>query len=211
MPDMNGAELAFEQIYAVFRPKIDRYLTRMVGEDEAEDLTQDVFLKVSQALATFRGESELSTWIYRIATNAALDRLRSPSFQRIAQNCSANPAIEDGEVETEDMNTWSGEKIPWVEPQVYRKQMNACIQNFINDLPETYRTVLVLSEFEGLSNRTIAQILGVTLDTVKIRLYRARKKLKHQLAEHCGPEWVEGNEFVPELKRSDLRFMKPVE
>ena len=75
----------FEQIYADFRPRIHRYLTSMVGELEAEDLAQEVFVKLSQALDTFRGEAKLSTWIYRIATNAALDRMRSPSFRRDVQ------------------------------------------------------------------------------------------------------------------------------
>ena len=69
--------LEFPQIYTAYWPKIARYLARLVGEDEAEDLTQEVFIKVSQALPGFRGESSVSTWLYRIATNAAYDRLRS--------------------------------------------------------------------------------------------------------------------------------------
>lgn len=201
---MSSNELEFEQIYAVFQTKIHRFLIRMVGEYEAEDLTQEVFVRVCQALKTFRGESELSTWIYRIATNAAFDRLRSPSYQRTVQNCSANPFVESDETELEDRNAWTGEKVPLVEQQVYRKEMNDCVLDFINNLPEAYRTVLVLSEFEGLSNNEIAEILGVTLDTVKIRLHRSRERLMQELAAHCGLEWVEGNEFVPELNRPDL-------
>ena len=69
-------ELNFEQVHADFRPQVQRYLARMVGEQEAEDLTQEVFVKINRALGTFRGESKLSTWVYRIATNTALDRLR---------------------------------------------------------------------------------------------------------------------------------------
>jgi RNA polymerase sigma-70 factor (ECF subfamily) len=79
--------------------------------------------------------------------------------------------------------------------------MNDCIQSFIYRLPEAYRTVLVLSEFEGLRNNEIAEILGITLDTVKIRLHRARASLKRELTTRCDSYWVEGNEFVPELKR----------
>lgn len=203
---MSECELDFEQIYALFRPKIHRYLIRLVGEYEAEDLTQEVFIRVSQGRETFRGESDLSTWIYRIATNAAIDRLRSPSFQRAVQKCPENPFVESDEVELQDRNAWTGEKIPLVEQQVYRKEMNDCVQGFINNLPEAYRTVLVLSEFEGLSNNAIAEILGVTLNTVKIRLHRARVKLMQELATHCGSEWVEGNEFLPELKQADSEF-----
>ena len=67
---MSNDEIEFQKVHDTFRLKIYRYLSRLVGEHEAEDLTQEVFLKVSQALGNFRGESKLSTWIYRIATNA---------------------------------------------------------------------------------------------------------------------------------------------
>jgi RNA polymerase sigma factor (sigma-70 family) len=89
---MNEAILNFEEIHETYRPKIQRYLARMVGEYEAEDLTQEVFVKVHRALSSFRGDSSLSTWIYRIATNAALDKLRSPSFQRTAES---EPLMDD--------------------------------------------------------------------------------------------------------------------
>jgi RNA polymerase sigma-70 factor (ECF subfamily) len=207
---MSSDELEFEQIYASYREKIHRYLLRMVGEYEGEDLTQEVFVKVSQALEAFRGESELSTWIYRIATNAAIDRLRSSSFQRTVKDFSADPTHAEDKAEIADRNAWTGEKTPLVEKQVYRKEMNDCVSTFINNLPEAYRTVLVLSEFEDLSNKAIAEILGVGLESVKIRLYRARERLKAELATNCGSEWVEGNEFVPELKRSDLQFLDQI-
>jgi len=200
---MSGEELEFEKIHAAFRAKIHRYLIRMLGEYESEDLTQEVFVRVSRALKTFRGEAELSTWIYRIATNAALDRLRSPSFRQTVQNPSLGRLNEAGKSEMDVRNDWMGEKMPLVEQQVFRQEMNDCILDFIEKLPENYRTALVLSEFEGLSNNEIAEILGVTLETVKIRLHRAREKLKNELAANCDSSWVEGNEFVPELKRID--------
>src|SRR5574342_539452 len=81
---MSGSGFELQEIYDAFQPRILRYLTRLVGQFEAEDLTQEVFVKAGQALGSFRGESQLSTWIYRIATNAALDRLRSRSFQHTA-------------------------------------------------------------------------------------------------------------------------------
>ena len=73
---MSEVVLDFQKIHDEFRPKIQRYLMRLVGEYEAEDLTQDVFLKISRVLQTFKGESKLSTWIYRIATNLAIDEMR---------------------------------------------------------------------------------------------------------------------------------------
>ena len=198
---MNVSETEFQELYAAFQPKILRYLTRMVGENEAEDLTQEVFIKIGPALERFRGEASLSTWIYRIATNTALDRLRSQSFQRATLNSldQQNPTCEP---ETDDKNAWTGEKTPPVEHQIFRKEMNDCVQSFIEKLPGDYRTVLILNEFEGLRNKEIAEILGISLSTVKIRLHRARKKLKNELIANCDSYWVENNEFLPDLKRS---------
>jgi RNA polymerase sigma-70 factor (ECF subfamily) len=207
---MSGAKLEFEKIYADFKPKIHRYLIRMVGELEAEDLTQEVFVKLSQALNTFRGEAKLSTWIYRIATNAALDRLRSPKFQVVEKDFTEARQIAHGEVEIVDRNTWTGEQIPLVESQVYRKEMAECLQEYIRQLPEIYRTVLILSHMEELGNQEIADVLGLTLDTVKIRLHRARDLLRRELAENCPLYWVVDNEFLPELadKKLNTKYKK---
>jgi len=202
------AELEFEKLHNTFRPKILRYLTRLVGEHEAEDLTQEVFIKVSRALKTFRGESQLSTWIYRIATNGALDRLRSFSSQRMAQKRLSNDSIAEGEIEIEDKNVWTGEKAPSIETLLIREEMNECIRDFIENLPPDYRTVIVLRELEGLKNKEIAETLGVTLDTVKIRLHRARVKLKKELETHCSFYRDERNQLACELKSAFEGFRK---
>ena len=198
---MEASDADFQEIYAAFQPKILRYMSRMVGENEAEDLTQEVFIKIGSALGTFRGEASLSTWIYRIATNTALDKLRNPSFQRTTSN-SPEQQSSSHEPEIVDKNVWTGEKTPLVEHQIFRKEMNDCIQGFIENLPEDYRTVLILNEFEGLKNKEIAEILEISLAAVKIRLHRARERLKNELRENCDSYWVENNEFLPELKRS---------
>ncbi len=78
---MPECERDFGRIYTEYQPRIRRYLARIVGEHDAEDLTQSVFLKLSQALQKFRGESSLSTWIYRIATNTAADWVRTPAVR----------------------------------------------------------------------------------------------------------------------------------
>jgi len=185
----------FPSIHETFRPKILRYLTRLVGEAEAEDLTQEVMIKVNDALPKFRGESQLSTWMYRIATNVALDRLRSPSHKQVIRNCS-----DTAEAELEDGNPLTGEKTSLMEPQIFRREMNECIHGFIQKLPENYRVALVLSEFEELRDGEIAETLGISIGTVKIRLHRAKEKLKEELIAHCDSYWVEENEFLPELK-----------
>jgi RNA polymerase sigma-70 factor (ECF subfamily) len=97
MPD---SEIEFQKIHSAFQPKIFRYLTRLVGKNDAEDLTQEVFTKINQGLNAFRGDSKLSTWIYKIATNTALDRLRSPSF--CACKTPINESVEEADADTEN-------------------------------------------------------------------------------------------------------------
>jgi RNA polymerase sigma-70 factor, ECF subfamily len=188
-------DLEFPAVYEAFQPRILRYLTRLIGEGEGEDLTQEVLIKVSEALPNFRGESQLSTWIYRIATNAAFDRLRSPSYKRVVQNCSVST-----DANMDDRNVLTGEKTPLLEHQFFRKEMNECIHGFIHKLPENYRVILILSEFEALKDNEIAATLGISSSAVKIRLHRAREKLKKQFIANCESYWVEENEFLPELK-----------
>jgi RNA polymerase sigma-70 factor (ECF subfamily) len=203
---MSDHEFEFQEIYETFQPKIYRYLARLVGEYETEDLIQEVFIKVNRSLPRFKGESQLSTWIYRIATNAALDRLRSASFRRNVQTQVPGSAIAATTPDIEDKNVWSDEKTPLVDQQLIRKEMNDCIKDFIEKLPENYKTVLVLCELEELKNKETANILGISIETVKIRLHRARKKLKKELETHCSFYRDERNELACDLKGAFERF-----
>jgi len=171
----------FQAIHASYRPRIHRYLTRLVGPIEAEDLTQEVFVRVSRGLPGFKGASTLSTWIYRIATNVATDRLRSRSFREIR---SAN-AISPKEGSAEEVDALPDQKRRSVERQLMREQMSSCVHDFINTLPENYRTVVALSDIEGLTNQEIADVLSLTLDVVKIRLHRGRTRLREKLRSGC--------------------------
>lgn len=171
----------FEKLHARYRPKIHRYLCRLAGENEAEDLCQEVFVKVERNLTSFRNEAQLSTWLYRIATNSFYDRLRSPSFKQKSKEYPIE--IDDNTLEKRDFTTQ--QQKPGIDQQVIRDEMNACIRGYIDQLPENYRTVLLLSEEEGFKNREIAEILQVSLDNVKIRLHRAKAKLKVSLQGNC--------------------------
>jgi RNA polymerase sigma-70 factor (ECF subfamily) len=187
---MSEAVLDFQVIHDEFRPKIQRYLSHLVGEYEAEDLTQEVFIKISRALPTFRGESQLSTWIYRIATNAALDRLRVPSFKRIVENELLDGSDSD-ELEVEAEAVTLGEEVSSLEQQICRKERYECYRDYIENLPANYRTIVALSELEELAAGEIADILGLSLDTVKIRLHRGRARLLQELKTHCKAEdWL---------------------
>ena len=182
--------LDFQQIHEDYRPKILRYLTRMVGETEAEDLTQDVFVKVNQALPTFRGDSKLSTWIYRIASNAALDRMRSPSFQRIEPiEFSGTTDVDETEIKNEDV--WTGSEKPTPEQELFRKQRFDCYKESIQCLPEKYQKVIMLNELEDLAAGEIADILGISVEAVKMRLHRGKAQLLEYLKCHCKAEdWL---------------------
>lgn len=171
----------FKAIHDSYRPRILRYLTRLVGTGEAEDLTQEVFVRVSRGLPDFKGDSKLSTWIYRIATNVATDRLRLKSFKET----QSDKAIPHHEGPINDVDTLPDEKSPSLERQLMREEMSSCIHDYINTLPENYRAVVILSDIEGLTNQEIAEVLGLTLDAVKIRLHRGRAKLKEKLETGC--------------------------
>ena len=175
-----------------YRPKISRYLTRLVGADEAEDLAQEVALKIARAFKSFDQRSSLSTWIYRIATNTAVDRLRSSSYRK-----SMSMTLED-ELAAEDQSVFSKKKVLSMDQRVIEQEMNTCIRNFIDHMPAQYRTVLVLSELECLKNQEIADILRITLGTVKIRLYRARARLKKELERSCDFYRADGSQLACE-------------
>jgi RNA polymerase sigma-70 factor (ECF subfamily) len=191
---MFAADSEFRRIHETFRPRVRRYLARLVGESHAEDLAQSVMLKVSEGLPGFRGEAGLSTWIYRIATNAALDDLRSSTRRQAKAQDTRWGSLP--EIESDDESLQPEAHSPSVEETVVREEMNACIRGFIEGLPENYRTVMVLGELEGFSNAEIAEILGVSLDTVKIRLHRARERLRKELQAGCSFHRDERNEFA---------------
>ena len=174
-------EIDFKKIYEEFQPKIFHYLSRLAGPVEAEDLTQEVFQKVSRGLEGFKGESKLSTWLYRIATNTALDKLRSSSFRR----ASEHTPLEDS-TGVQDRDVWTGQTKNSTDQEVVRKEMSECVRGYVDDLPADYKAVIVLSDLGGFKNREIAEILQVSLDTVKIRLHRARACLKEKLNDGCN-------------------------
>lgn len=184
---MGTSDLEFESIHAAYRAKIRDYLSFVAGEQDADDLTQEVFIKISRALGTFRGDSKLSTWIYRIATNTALDKLRNSSRPAM----SHWQAFDESEV-IEAKEVWTGDEPPSIEQQLLHRERTDCFLQYVRHLPPNYRTVVVLSELEGMANNEIAEVLGLSLDVVKIRLHRGRARLLQQLRENCRPEdWLE--------------------
>jgi len=199
---MSESQQDFPALYREYYPKIVGYLKRLVGDAEAEDVAQEAFVKISRSLDGFRGESQLSTWIYQIATNTALDHLRKPSAKQSARHASG--AAEDGGIYEETIV----DGIPLHDTLLIRKNMNECIRGLVNDLPENYRAVLALADLEELSNAEIADVLGLTLDTVKIRLHRARLQLKKSMGRECHLYRDTRNELSCDRKPVTFEFKK---
>jgi len=182
----------FESVYKEFQPKIHRYLSNLICEDCARDLSQTVFLKISRSLDDFREESSLSTWIYRIATNTAHDHSNSSlTRQKVSEQlCDYDSSIDD----LPDSGSQGADS------EYIRREMSDCIRGVVDQLPQNYRTVLLLSEFEELTNFEIAEILNINIDTVKIRLHRGRTALRKALACQCTLYHDERNELMCDRK-----------
>lgn len=187
--------MEFKTIFTEYRPGIFRYLVRLVGQAEAEDLTQEVFLKASRGLASFRAEAKISTWLYRIATNAAVDLLRrkgqEPSLLTARQEKTADDLLSGMPVTaTKD----------YLQKSIEHREMNACIRGLLDRVPAQYRTILLLSEVEGFTDKEISEILALSLATVKIRLHRGKEQLREKINKNCVISLDGRNELVCEPK-----------
>lgn len=173
-------ECDFIKIYNDYYQKIIQYLSGFVGPIESEDLAQEVFDKINRSLGGFKGKSKLSTWIYRIATNAAIDRLRSASYKQAFKSTPLHDTYRfDGSLTDNLLGNPSADEI------AVRKEMSACVNEYVHNLPLNYRTILVLNDMADLSYQEIADILQISLSNVKVRLHRARAKLKEELNKGC--------------------------
>jgi RNA polymerase sigma-70 factor (ECF subfamily) len=186
--------LDFSDVFREYQHPIYNYLLRMTqNKAVAEELTQETFIRVHRSLHTFRGEARLSTWIYRIATNVNLDHFKSSGNRLVAQAVSLDEIEFEGEWVADRIST-SPEKL------ADQSEMSECVQSFIHRLSPSYRAVLVLHDLQGLKNREIADVLDIPLSTVKIRLHRARNKLRESLNKGCDFNQDERNIFVCEPK-----------
>jgi RNA polymerase sigma-70 factor (ECF subfamily) len=150
------------------------------NNDIAEELSQEIFIKTYKNLSSFRGDSKISTWIYGIATNTCLDYFRASDYKKSKSTDQLEQDILSEETPGDDIT-----KILSLEEDLIKSEMAECIRDYIESLPGDYRTVIILHDLEGFKNREIAGILNCSLDNVKIRLHRARKKLQTILASNC--------------------------
>jgi RNA polymerase sigma-70 factor (ECF subfamily) len=162
-------------LFTQYRDKIRRYIASMVRDPaEAEDLTQETFLRAHCRQETLRDPKSARGWLYRIATRVCLDRLRQRARQPVAGG--------DGDAQPEQAAV---ETAPSAQERTERTETSACVQRCLDYLPDSYRAVILLYEAHGLTVPEIAELLRVNVGTVKIRLHRARRRLQEVMEIGC--------------------------
>jgi RNA polymerase sigma-70 factor (ECF subfamily) len=170
-----GERAAFEELVARYRDRIFNYLRAMSGCDsEAEDLTQEAFIRAFVNASSFRRESSFHTWLYRIAYNGYLDAVRKRKRRPIA-SLDQPLSDEDGEL-PEIPDPAAGP-----EEHVERMELQSVLVAALQDLPERLRAVVVLHDVHGYSYEEIASVVRCPIGTVRSRLFHARQRLRRKL------------------------------
>jgi RNA polymerase sigma-70 factor (ECF subfamily) len=181
-----GEGAAFAELVQRHQRQLYRLALRMTGsEADAQEVLQEAFLNAYQKLPNFRGEAQFSSWLYRIAANSALMRLRR---KRRAPDALTDQPLElqgpkfSAEGFLEPQNDWSQR----ADSQMMDRELGSAIDQAVAALPDDYRTVFLLKDVDGLSNEEIAAALDLTVPAVKSRLHRARLALREKLGEFFG-------------------------
>ncbi len=159
--------LSAADLWQEHKTRLHNYIARRVPDRHvADDILQDVFLKVHTSLGTVKAPGSVAAWLYRLASNAIADYYRTykPSDE-LPENLAAPEKRRD-----------------------YTAELASCLRPFIDDLPEKYRTALVLSEIEGITQKEVARRLGLSVSGAKSRVQRGREKLRGLLSECCEIE-----------------------
>jgi len=192
--------IQLEELYRDYKDRIEGFIRRMVRDAAlAQDLTQETFIRAQKGLKDFRGEASPSTWLFRIANNLCLDHLRKEKgrgmmidfFEYLDDRNHGQGDSGESEEEADPVNLME------------RREMSECVQEFMDDLPETYRSVMILYYLENFSIKEIAEILGTSPVSIRVRLHRAREELRSLLEEGCDFSRDERDVFVCTRKEED--------
>ena len=177
---LDGEQDAFKRLMKKYHGAIYHLIVRMIGYNaEAEDLTQEAFIKAFNSLASFNDEFAFSTWLYKIATNNCIDHLR----KRKLKTLSIDKPLPTHDGETQ-MELPDHSYIP--DNRILATQQSRAIQNAIDDLPDKYRLVIVMRHQQEKSYDEIAEELQLPLGTVKAHIFRARELLSRALRGRVG-------------------------
>ena len=176
-----GDEEALAGLLRRYQGKVYRLAMNMTrNPQDAEEVTQDVFLAVYRKIGDFDGRAAFSTWLYRVASNAALMKLRGRRREPHFSVEEEGPTFAPDGHHARPVADWS--ELP--EDQLLSAERRRVLAQAIEALPPDYRGVVVLRDIEGLSNQEVAEIVGATVLAVKSRLHRARLALRERLAAH---------------------------
>lgn len=168
---LGGDVNAFETLVLSYEKNVYNLALRMVkNSEDASDMAQEAFIRAYNSLASFRGESKFSVWLYRIVSNVCLDFLRSRS-----RHPTVSLSVENDEGEETELDIPDESQSP--EALLERRLTRDSVCRGLDALSEEYRQILLLREIQGLSYDEIAETLSMELGTVKSRIFRARKKL----------------------------------
>jgi len=163
---------SFEEVAETLTGPLQRYLERMAGDRAtADDLLQETLLKIARGLPGFEGRSSVKTWAFTIATRVATDYFRRPETRAHIVDLEDTPEITASEVD--------------VDQRMVIDEMSSCVRGVIDSLPEDYRAALVLHDLQGLTAAATAEACGCSLATAKIRIHRARARLREALRSEC--------------------------
>lgn len=173
-----GNNEAFEELVKRYERKVYNIAYRLMGnERDASEVLQDAFLRAYRFLPKFQFKSSFFTWLYRIATNVSLTKLRKR--EKVQLVSIDEPANADGDLPLEIPDyRYNPEKM------MKQRQLREALQNAVDNLPPDYRSVVVLRDLEGLSNEEVSKVLNLTVAAVKSRLHRGRLELRKVLAEY---------------------------
>jgi RNA polymerase sigma-70 factor (ECF subfamily) len=175
---LGGNQQAYREIVNRFHDKIFGLILRMVkNRAEAEDLTQETFIKAFNSLDTFNSEYAFSTWLYKIAVNNCIDHFRKKRLKTFPIDNPIN--VRDNEIQRE----FPDRDEPQPDRRIISKERNLLIEQAIDHLPEKYRKAILLRHRQDKSYEEIAEELDLPLGTVKVRIFRAREMLKKALKE----------------------------
>ncbi len=178
-------ERAFNELVEAYERRVFRLLLRMLGRrDEAEDMAQEVFVQVFKAIGTFRGDSRLGTWIYRIAVNLCKNRMKYLSRRHSGEQDELEPAAERLPLSEGKGVTFGETTRP--DQLVEGFQLERVVQACIAELDPDFREVLVLRDVEDLTYEELCEVTGLPEGTVKSRLHRARGMLKSAVGRKLG-------------------------
>lgn len=177
-----GDDAAYEALLERFQTPVYQLVCRLIDDpDEAGDVVQDVFLKVFRGVGSFRGQSSLKTWIYRIAVNEAHNRRRWFSRHRRPEVVLAGE--EEGSDRLERLSDHGRTPYDWT----LSNEMRTAIEEALEGINPVFRSAVVLRDLEELSYEEIADILDVSIGTVKSRILRGREALRRALMEKLEP------------------------